>query len=49
MNIGRKRAKHILIRQHRKVYYERALDRLINGQARPGDVTYRWLKLKQVR
>jgi len=34
---------------HREVWYERTLDRLINGQAKPGDVTLRYQKLKEIR
>jgi len=34
---------------HREVFYEKYLDKLINGQAKPGDVTLRFNKLKEIR
>lgn len=49
MNIIRSRRKKRECRQHRETWYERSLDKLMNGTAKPGDVTYRWNKLKAVR
>ncbi len=48
MNIGRKIIKHRLIKQHRQVWYERELDRLIAGESKPGNVTLRWNKRQEV-
>ena len=48
MNKGRKTNKLNLVRQHRQTWYERELDKLINGQAKPEDVSSRFNKLKQV-
>lgn len=49
MNRGRNVFKHKMMKQHRKVWYERYLDKLINGNCKPVDVTLRWKKLKQVK
>ena len=42
-------SKLVACRQHRAAWYERALDKLISGQAKPGDVTLRWNKYKEVK
>lgn len=49
MNTGRKKNKHNLVRQHRKTWYERELDRLIEGKSKPEIVNYRFRKLKDVK
>lgn len=49
MNEIKSRLKKQRCIHHREVWYERALDRLINGQAKPGDVTLRYKKLKEIR
>jgi len=49
MNIGRKVNKKVLCRRHRQLWYERSLDRLLNGQAKPADVTLRYHKLREVK
>lgn len=48
MNKGRRINKLVSCRKHRQEWYERSLDRLISGQAKPGDVTLRFKKLKEV-
>ena len=49
MNVGRKINRKALCRKHRELWYGYVLDRLIHGQAKPGDVTLRYRKLKEVR
>lgn len=49
VNTVRHIIKHQMVRRHREERYGHWLDRLINGTARPGDVTLRWNKLKAVR
>ena len=49
MNIPRRIARHHAAIQHRELWYEFELDKLMTGKSKPGDVTLRWLKLKEVR
>ena len=49
MNKGRQINKQKLCKQHRQIWYERSLDRLMTGKAKPGDVTLRYNKLKEVK
>lgn len=48
MNKGRRINKLISCRKHRQVWYERELDKLINGQSSADDVSLRFKKLKAV-
>jgi hypothetical protein len=38
-----------LTQQHREVYYENAIQDLIDGKINPEYVNYRWQKLKDIR
>jgi hypothetical protein len=49
MNTKKQKLKLKLVQQHRQVWYERTLDRLISGTAHPAGVTYRYNKLKEVK
>lgn len=49
MTTQKHKNKHKLILEHRQTYYEQALDRLISGKGKPGDVTLRYNKLKAVK
>ena len=49
MNRGRHINKLALVRQHRETQYLYTLEKLINGQAKPADVTLRFKKLKAVK
>ena len=48
MNKGRRINKLISCRKHRQVWYERSLDKLINGEVNPEYVSLRSKKLKDV-
>lgn len=49
MRPGRARQKKKECLKHRQTYYEKALDRLIEGEADPEYVNMRFNKLKQIR
>lgn len=49
MNIIRKITKHRLCIQHRQAQYDKALDKLIDGQATPEYVHERWIKLQEAK
>jgi len=48
MNVRRMARKKNAVRQHRKDWYLRTLDKVFTGQAKPADVALRWNKLKEV-
>ena len=49
MNIFKSKGKKVACINHREERYGHYLDALINGNAKPGDVTLRWNKIKNAK